>query len=104
VPLRSRATGSDLATSPLDRLLKAAACDSVLICGEATSGCIRATVVDACVLGYCVAVVAECCFDRIQASHWMSLFDMDQKCADVIDSTAAGSYLEGTTTCESSSR
>jgi nicotinamidase-related amidase len=99
-----KCTPSGFATSPLDQLLKVAGCDTVLVCGEATSGCVRATVVDACVLGYSVGVVADCCFDRIQASHWMNLFDMDQKYADVIDSKAAGSYLEGLGACESSSR
>jgi maleamate amidohydrolase len=85
---------SGFTSSPLDALLTAAAVDTVLICGEATSGCVRATAVDACVLGYRVGVVEDCCFDRIEASHWMSLFDLDQKYADVIDSHAALHHLE----------
>lgn len=99
-----KCTPSGFASSPLDLLLKVAGCDTVLVCGEATSGCVRATVVDACVLGYSVGVVADCCFDRLQASHWMSLFDMEQKYADVIDSTVVEPYLKGLTACESSSR
>jgi len=90
-----KCTPSGFATSPLDQLLKVAGCDTVLVCGEATSGCVRATVVDACVLGYSVGVVADCCFDRIQASHWMNLFDMDQKYADVIGLDFATAYLRG---------
>ena len=46
-------------------------------------------------LGYQVGVVEDCCFDRIEASHWMSLFDLDQKYGDVIDSAAALRYIEG---------
>jgi hypothetical protein len=48
------------------------------------------------VIGHRVGVVEDCCFDRIEASHWMSLFDLDQKYADVIDRDAAITYLEGT--------
>jgi maleamate amidohydrolase len=86
---------SGFTSSPLDALLTAARIDTVLLCGEATSGCVRATAIDACVLGYRVGVVEDCCFDRIEASHWMSLFDLDQKYADVIDSAAVLRYLGG---------
>jgi nicotinamidase-related amidase len=88
-----KATPSGFTSSPLDHLLTAAGVDTVLVCGEATSGCVRATAVDACVLGYRVGVVEDCCFDRIEASHWMSLFDLDQKYADVLDADAATAYL-----------
>lgn len=67
--------------------------NTLLVCGEATSGCVRATVVDACVLGYAVGVIADCCFDRLEASHWTSLFDMDQKYADVLEMSAIAQYL-----------
>ena len=40
-----------------------------------------------------MGVVAECSFDRTQASHWMSLFDMHQKYADVIDRFQAAEYF-----------
>jgi nicotinamidase-related amidase len=92
-----KCTPSAFTTTPLDLLLRAKGCDTVLVCGEATSGCVRATVVDACVLGYAVGVVADCCFDRIQASHWVNLFDMDQKYADVIDANVAEAYIKGLT-------
>lgn len=55
----------------------------------------RATAIDACVLGYRLDVVEDCCFDRIEASRWMSLFDLDQKFGDVIDSATALRYLGG---------
>lgn len=68
--------------------------DTLIICGETTSGCVRATVVDAATYRYQVGVVEECCFDRTEASHWMNLYDMDQKYADVMDLPAAKAYLE----------
>ena len=80
-------------SSPLDTLLRRHGCDTVLICGESTSGCVRATVVDAHSLGYYVGVVHDCCFDRFQSSHWVSLFDMHQKYADVISRSTALEYL-----------
>lgn len=59
--------------------------DTLLITGNSTSGCVRATVVDAG--GYCfkVAVIEECVFDRIEMSHAASLFDMQFKYADVVN-------------------
>jgi maleamate amidohydrolase len=65
--------------------------DSLIVCGTTTSGCVRATVLDAFNLNYRVAVVAEGTFDRGEASHALNLFDMDMKYADVvgIDETLA---------------
>ena len=51
---------------------------------KATSGCVRASVVEAASHRYRVQVVEECCFDRHEATHAMNLFDMHQKYADVI--------------------
>ena len=84
---------SAFATTGLDTLLRAQGIDTLIVCGEATSGCVRATVVDGCVAGYAIGVVSDCCFDRVEASHWMNLFDMNQKYADVIDEAAAAEYL-----------
>ena len=69
--------------------------DTLIVCGETTSGCVRATVVDGATLRYRVAVVADCCFDRTEASHWINLFDMDLKYADVMDADAVEEYLAG---------
>ncbi len=57
---------------------------SVVICGESTSGCVRATAVDAYSHGFHVVLVEECCFDRSIVSHKVSLFDLHHKYADVI--------------------
>jgi maleamate amidohydrolase len=79
--------------TPLDTILRAGGHDTVLVVGEATSGCVRSTVVDACTRGYRVGVVGDCCFDRLESSHWMSLFDLNQKYADVITAEAAVEYV-----------
>jgi maleamate amidohydrolase len=58
--------------------------DSLIICGESTSGCVRASCVDARSYRYKVTVVEECVFDRHQATHAINLFDMHEKYADVL--------------------
>jgi nicotinamidase-related amidase len=58
--------------------------DTLIVAGESTSGCVRATVVEAASYRYRVQVVEECVFDRHEATHAMNLFDMHQKYADVI--------------------
>jgi maleamate amidohydrolase len=68
--------------------------DTLVTCGETTSGCVRASVVDGATYRYRMSVVEECCFDRTQASHWINLFDMHQKYADVIDRFQAAEYFE----------
>lgn len=68
-------------------------CDSLIVTGTTTSGCVRATVVDAFSANYRVAVVADGCFDRLTCSHAISLMDMNAKYADVIDSTEAMTFM-----------
>jgi nicotinamidase-related amidase len=58
--------------------------DTVIACGETTSGCVRASVVDGATFRFNMGVVEECTFDRTQASHYINLFDMHQKYADVL--------------------
>jgi nicotinamidase-related amidase len=69
-------------------------CDSIVTVGTTTSGCVRATVIDAFSLNYRVAVVEEACFDRSQASHALSLCDMNAKYADVIRTDEALAFFE----------
>ncbi len=59
-------------------------CDSVIVTGTTTSGCVRATVIDAFSNNYRVAVAEDACFDRSQASHAINLCDMHAKYADVM--------------------
>jgi nicotinamidase-related amidase len=68
----------------LESMLNAAGVDTVVVTGMTTSGCVRATVVDAFSYNYRVIVPEECVADRSQASHETSLFDMDMKYADVL--------------------
>ncbi|MEA2640178.1 MAG: hypothetical protein QOF51_1572 [Chloroflexota bacterium] len=68
--------------------------DTIIACGESTSGCVRATVVDGCTYRFRMSVVEECTFDRTQASHAINLFDMHQKYADVIPLQDAIAYFD----------
>jgi nicotinamidase-related amidase len=58
--------------------------NSLIVCGETTSGCVRASVVDAYSHGFHPVVVEECCFDRSLLSHKINLFDLHHKYADVM--------------------
>lgn len=68
--------------------------DSLVVCGTTTSGCVRATVVDAFSYNYRVSVVSECTFDRGQASHAINMFDMDQKYADAVSLDETMQYFK----------
>ena len=59
--------------------------DSVVIAGCTTSGCVRATVVDAISYNFRPVVVAECVGDRAKGPHEANLFDIGQKYADLLD-------------------
>ncbi len=89
-----KAAASAFRGTPLTYHLNYLGIDTILACGETTSGCVRASVVDGATERYRMGVVEECCFDRTEASHAMNLFDMDQKYADVIDLASAQKYLE----------
>lgn len=58
--------------------------DTLIVAGESTSGCVRASVVDGRTFGYRMIVVEDCVFDRTEASHAINLYDMHQKYADVV--------------------
>lgn len=68
--------------------------DTLIITGVTTSGCIRATCVDAMSHGFIPIVVADACGDRHEAPHEANLFDMNAKYADVVDEAAAIEYLK----------
>jgi maleamate amidohydrolase len=70
--------------TPLAAHLTQLGVQSVIVCGESTSGCVRASAVDAYSHGFQVALVEECCFDRSVLSHKVNLFDMHHKYADVL--------------------
>jgi len=73
--------------------LTSLAIDTVMICGTSTSGCVRATALDACQHGFVPLVVRDACGDRHQAPHEANLFDLQAKYAEVIDEETARAYL-----------
>jgi maleamate amidohydrolase len=75
--------------------LTALGVDTVLIAGVSTSGCVRATAVDACQHGYIPLVVREAVGDRHAAPHEASLFDLQAKYAEVVTLETAVAYLRG---------
>ena len=68
--------------------------DTVIVCGESTSGCVRASVADAYSYGFHVVVVEEGTFDRNLLSHKVNLFDMHHKYADVMHLDELAEHLE----------
>ena len=81
--------------TPLEGLLRGLGADTVIVTGESTSGCVRATVVDAKSYRLKVLIPEPCVFDRDEASHAINLFDMHEKYADVISIDDTLAYLNG---------
>ncbi|MBM0171096.1 isochorismatase family protein [Altererythrobacter sp. C41] len=73
--------------------LTALGIDSVLLTGVSTSGCVRATCVDAMSHGFRTAVIADACGDRHPGPHRANLFDMEAKYADVVNETEVVEFL-----------
>lgn len=71
--------------------------DTLIMTGTSTSGCVRATAVDAVQLGFRPMVVAEGVGDRSRASHTQSLFDIDTKYGDVVSLAETTQYLSSLT-------
>jgi len=69
--------------------------DTVLLTGLTTSGCVRATCVDAMSHGFIPIVVEDACGDRATEPHKANIFDMSAKYADVVSTGEAMSYLSG---------
>lgn len=74
--------------------LTAMGIDSVLLTGLTTSGCVRASCVDAMSHGFRTAVIAEACGDRHEAPHNANLFDMNAKYADVVSEDETLAFLK----------
>jgi nicotinamidase-related amidase len=64
-----------------------------LITGCTTSGCVRATAMDAFAYKFRVAIVEECVFDRIEISHKVTLFDLSMKYTDVVSFEETRKYI-----------
>ncbi len=75
--------------------LQAMRVDTVVITGVSTSGCVRATGVDAIQHGFVPLVVRDAVGDRGPEPHEANLYDLQAKYAEVIGETAAIAYLKG---------
>jgi maleamate amidohydrolase len=73
--------------------LTAMGVDTLLITGLSTSGCVRATALDACQHGFLPFVVREACGDRHPGPHEANLFDLQAKYAEVISETEAIAHI-----------
>lgn len=78
----------------LDDILRDAGCDTVVVVGASTSGCVRATAVDALQYGYRVLVPREGVADRAEEAHRASLLDIDAKYGDVLSLDEALAAVE----------
>jgi nicotinamidase-related amidase len=83
-PLIVKRAASAFSGTGLASLLATLRVDTLLVTGATTSGCIRATVVDACSAGYPTLVPESCVGDRHEGPHEANLFDIDSKYADVV--------------------
>jgi maleamate amidohydrolase len=81
--------------TPLSAHLTQLGIRTLIICGETTSGCVRATAVDAYSMGYHVVLAEECCFDRSILCHKINLFDLHHKYADVMHLGDVVTHLTG---------
>jgi maleamate amidohydrolase len=88
-----KAKASAFFGTPLTSYFQRHGVDTLLVCGTSTSGCVRASVVDAFSYGYQVFIVEECVFDRAELSHAVNLYEMSQKYASVIPYEAAAGYV-----------
>ncbi|MDD7963866.1 isochorismatase family protein [Actinomycetospora lemnae] len=93
-PLIVKKGASAFHGSGLASLLTGLHVDTAVVCGATTSGCVRATAVDAVQSGFDTLVVADACGDRARAPHDAALFDLQAKYADVVTLDDAVSYLD----------
>jgi maleamate amidohydrolase len=89
-----KSTPSAFSGTPLLGQLVHLGIDTLLVAGESTSGCVRASVVDGASHRFRMIVVEECVFDRHEAAHAINLFDMHQKYADVVPLSVVVDYIK----------
>jgi maleamate amidohydrolase len=93
-PVLTKAFASAFFGTTLASALAAAGCDTVVVAGASTSGCVRATAVDALQHGYRVVVPREAVGDRNPAAHEANLYDIDAKYGDVVSVEDVIAHLE----------
>lgn len=94
-PVLTKTGASAFFGTNLAAYLTSVRADTLVVAGATTSGCVRATVVDAVQYGYPVLVPRDCVADRAGEPHEANLFDIHQKYGDVIGLDDALAYLDG---------
>jgi nicotinamidase-related amidase len=84
-PVLTKLFASAFFGTPLATLLAAHGCDTVVVTGASTSGCVRASALDALQHGYRVVVPRLAVADRARAPHDAALFDIDAKYGQVVE-------------------
>lgn len=80
--------------TPAHQILHHLGVETLLLAGTSTSGCVRASALDAIQNMYRTNIIADCVFDRIELSHKANLFDLWFKYCDLISSEDALAYFE----------
>jgi maleamate amidohydrolase len=93
-PVLSKLFASAFYGTALASYLVANGCDSLIVTGASTSGCVRATVVDALQHGYRPIVPRDAVGDRNPATHEANLYDIDTKYGDVVSVDEVVAHLE----------
>ncbi|MEH7125836.1 isochorismatase family protein [Bacillus sp. JJ1503] len=94
-PLIQKKYASSFFGTSLSSILSYKQIDTLIIVGCTTSGCIRATVVDALQHGYRSIVPEECVGDRSQEAHRANLYDIQTKYGEVISVNEVCEYIKG---------
>ena len=95
-PVYTKLWASAFFGTPFASFLASRGCDSLVVTGASTSGCVRATAVDALQHGYRVVVPREAVGDRNPAAHEANLYDIDTKYGDVVSLEEALAALQRT--------
>ncbi len=93
-PVLNKLFASAFHGTTLATFLAANCCDSLIVTGASTSGCIRATVVDALQHGHRPIVPRDAVGDRNPAAHEANLYDIDAKYGDVVSVDEVVAHLE----------
>lgn len=97
-PVLNKLFASGFFGTGLSSALTAAGVDTLLVTGASTSGCVRATVVDALQYGFRPVVPREAVGDRNPDAHEANLYDIEAKYGDVVPVADALGYLKGLAT------
>jgi maleamate amidohydrolase len=100
-PLITKKYASSFFGTDLLSRLNSQRIDTLLITGCTTSGCVRATAVDAIQNAFRPMVVKEAVGDRVRSAHEQSLFDLNAKYADVVSAESVVDYLSSLMKIES---